>query len=159
MSAHLQTVLDQILEERGGVAGIHLAFKDFSEGVSAHYEFYKRIMLADGLPLNRVYREYLAMITSQANRCAYCISHHSEAFQNQSENIPQGQIDLLNEFSEILSRDAQRAYEFKDKFLSQSFTAAQWQHAVMIVSYFNFANRLAFAMDLELEPSFHVTCR
>lgn len=141
------------------MAEIHQAFSGFPEGVGAHYDFYKRVMLAEDLPLSRACREYLAMRTSQSNRCTYCIGHHAEAFQNQPQNIPHEHLELLNDFSEVLSRDPQKASLFKDRFLEHSFTAAQWQHAVMIVAYFNFANRLAFAMGLELEESFHVTCR
>jgi len=38
-------------------------------------------------------------------------------------------------------------------------TDAEFEHAVMVVSYFNLANRCAHAMGLELEANFEKTCR
>ncbi len=45
--------------ERGGLATIHTSFSEFPEGILAHYQFYKSIMLQEGLPLDRADREHL----------------------------------------------------------------------------------------------------
>lgn len=39
------------------------------------------------------------------------------------------------------------------------FNKAQWLHSVMVISYFNMANRIAFATGIELEDDFQQTCR
>jgi len=51
-----------------------------------------------------------------------------------------------------------RTNSLKRSFIEAGFSEAEWQHAVMVVAYFNFANRCAHAMGLELEENFHFTC-
>ena len=99
---NLEKVFNKIKKERGEVASIYKAFSDFPEGVQAHFQFYKKILLDPDLPLSRLQREYLAFSTSQENQCPYCIGHHREAFQRQSGDLPQQEKDLFKEFSKIL---------------------------------------------------------
>ena len=65
----LKEVYSLIEAERGGLAAIHTSFSAFPEGIMAHYQFYKSIMLNDGLPLERADREHLAVEVSKANAC------------------------------------------------------------------------------------------
>ncbi|MGE3975933.1 MAG: carboxymuconolactone decarboxylase family protein [Bdellovibrionales bacterium] len=149
-----------IHKERGGVAKIHSAFELFPQGILAHYTFYKQIILADKLPLNRFEREYLAVQTSKANRCPYCIGHHEAALKNsdltQVSTVRQKAMDQL---SEVLTREPWKANPIHKVFLEAGFTEPQWQHAVMVVAYFNFVNRCAHAMGLEIEENYEETCK
>lgn len=158
-NAHSE-IFDTILAERGGVAEIHSAFKSFPEGVTAHYQFYKQIILSPNLPLVRGDREYLAWKTSEANACPYCIGHHKEAFRASGDlsNKPE-QIKALDRLARELTMSPWKAGQGKSAFLKAGYSEAQWCHAVMVVSYFNFANRCAHAMDLELEEGFEATCK
>ncbi|MGE0632900.1 MAG: carboxymuconolactone decarboxylase family protein [Pseudobdellovibrionaceae bacterium] len=152
-------IFQVIQDERNGVASIHTAFQNFPEGVSAHYQLYKQILLADGLPLSRAERELLAVKTSEANKCPYCIGHHQSALNNQTPNsITQDRADALQNLAETLTLAMWKASALKESFLAVGFSEAEWQHAVMVVSYFNFVNRCAHAMDLELEENYQVTC-
>ncbi len=145
--------------ERGGVANIHSAFSDFLQGVEAHYQFYQKIMLASDLPLSRSDREQLAWLTSQSNQCPYCIHHHQEAYKNTlDESVDAKKNQVLEELAQTLTKEPWKASQLKAEFCSLGFSEAEWQHAVMVVSYFNLANRCAFAMDLDLEEGFEKTC-
>jgi len=155
----LSEILNVISAERGGVAEIHTAFKDFPQGLWAHYQFYKQIMLDEPLPLARIEREYLAMEVSQANTCPYCIAHHTEAYKNSSGEIVDNKKAALLEAAKTLTLKSYASFSVAKKFLAAGFTAAQWQHAVMVVSYFNFANRCAHAMGLQVEANFEETCK
>lgn len=155
----LSEILDVISSERGGVAEIHTSFKDFPQGLWAHYQFYKQIMLDEPLPLARIEREYLAMEVSQANTCPYCIAHHTAAYKNSRGEIPDMKKAALLEAAKTLTLKPYAAANLEGKFKKSGFTSAQWQHAVMVVSYFNFANRCAHAMGLQVEANFEETCK
>lgn len=157
----IPAIFERIRKTRGGVAAIHQAFSEFPRGIEAHFDFYSSIMLHEPLPLSRGEREWLAVKTSQMNQCPYCIEHHREALSKSSR--PQSKksrkrFSCLTKLATALTREPWRASSLKRYFLEAGFSEAEWQHAVMVVGYFNFANRCAFAMDLELETNFTETC-
>jgi uncharacterized peroxidase-related enzyme len=152
-------IFETIRRERNGVAGIHTAFSSFPEGIAAHYEFYKKIILAADLPLARAEREYLAWMTSEANSCPYCIGHHKAAFRAaEGSSFSSDKTEILGALARELTVNPWKASQLRTIFLAAGYSDAQWGHAVMVVGYFNFANRCAHAMDLELETNFEATC-
>ena len=155
-----ETIVQKIAQERGSVAEIHNAFADYPAGMAAHYDFYKKLILEDG-PLPRTEREWLAMETSIANECPYCYRHHTSAFENNGgeQKVITRRMELLSTLAASLSKAYWKAKLLKAEFTEEGFSEAEWQHAIMIVSYFNFANRVAHAMDLELESDFHKSCQ
>lgn len=155
----LENILKSIKSQRGEVANIHKEFRDFPEGISAHYEFYKSVLLDENLPLSRAHREFLAFKTSEANQCPYCINHHKAAFDNHKEDLNKEVENLLTDFAQTMTKSPWKANLFSKRFEQQGFSKAEWQHAVFVVGYFNFANRLAFAMDLELEDNYKKSCQ
>jgi len=167
METELSAVFDRIRQERGAIAAIHSAFEAFPEGVAAHFDFYTKLMLADDLPLLRHEREWLAVETSDANQCPYCIRHHATALRkhipdafSEDQGSPGGRRrrQLLSDLANVLTLTPWKASTLHSVFLEEGFSEREWQHAVMIVSYFNFANRCAHAMALELEKDFETTC-
>jgi AhpD family alkylhydroperoxidase len=159
MATALDSILQTIQRERGGVASIHSSFSEFPEGIEAHYQMYRALVLQDGLPLPRHEIELLATATSEANVCPYCITHHSEALKNLNATIPPAREALLRKLALILTTNPWKSSLLQDEFLSGGFTKAEWQHAVMVVSYFNFANRCVHALGLQVETNFAETCR
>ncbi|MBT3982477.1 MAG: hypothetical protein HOE90_14050 [Bacteriovoracaceae bacterium] len=152
-------IIDRIRKERGEVAEIHHAFRDFPEAMEAHFEFYQKIIVGDNLPLERIEREFLAVSTSEANKCPYCIGHHQKALDNIGEiDLPSEKKEIYRKLAQTLSSEPHKSHLLKKEFNSIHQDESAWQHAVFIVSYFNMANRLAFAMDLELEENFHKSC-
>lgn len=158
MVSEAENIFEKIEKERGGVAKIHTAFSDFPKGISAHYYFYNALILSDDLPLARGEREFIAYRTSEENNCPYCTGHHKAAFKTTQIELDAKIQDILGDFSRIISKEPWKSSLFKDIFLSNGFTEAQFQHAVMVASYFNFVNRCAFAMGLDLEDGFEKMC-
>ena len=157
---HIQNdVFEKIRSERGGLASIHSAFSEFTQGVAAHYEFYKSLMLIEDLPLQRSDREYLAAETSRLNQCPYCIAHHSEALKLTGAEPIGEKLEILKALAQTMTLEPWKSSPLFAQFIARGFSQAQWQHAVMVVSYFNFVNRCAHAMNLEIEPEFKDTCR
>ena len=159
---NLEEVYLRIKKERGGIASIHSAFEKIPDGIEAHYDFYQRIFLDGTLPLSRFEREFLAVETSKNNECSYCIGHHEEALKNQvypgEEEIEKPKREALRTLAGVLTKEPYKACVLKSSFLKAGYGEAEFQHAVFVVSYFNFANRLAHAMELELEEDFKTTC-
>ena len=155
----LPPIFKRIHKARGGVAAIHHAFSDFPHGVEAHFDFYSSIMLHEPLPLPRREREWLAVKVSQANQCPYCVAHHRAALRKLGgSKRAKKRYSCLTLLAEILTKEPWRASSLKPIFLEAGFSDPEWQHAIMIVGYFNFANRCAFAMNVEVEPDFTETC-
>lgn len=159
----LKDILSKIAKERGGVANIHKSFEYFPEGMNAHYEFYKAIMLKENLPLNRLEREFLAVETSKHNECEYCIKHHEEALeqisiQKKFDLLDSTTKEIFSELALVLTKTPWKASLMQAKFKNKEISLEKYQHAVMIVSYFNFSNRCAFALDVKLEANFQSTC-
>ncbi len=155
----INNVFSKIQSERGKVASIHTAFQAFPKGVEAHFNFYKSIILDDDVPLRRSEREFLALETSKINKCAYCIGHHEEAYERySSDEISEIRQQLFRELASTLSLRPWMSSSLENKFIENGFLASEWQHAVMVVSYFNLANRCAYATGIELEKDFVQTC-
>jgi uncharacterized peroxidase-related enzyme len=153
-------IFSKIENERGMVARIYSDFSAFPESVAAHFELNKVLMLSDSSPLPRFEREFLACETSMYNGNDYCATHHKEAYEKlkQASVKSQDRMDHLAKLSYVLTNTPSKASYLKPLFLSTGFTEAEWQHAVNIVSYFNYTNRLAFAMGMELEPGYEKSC-
>ncbi|MBR9978453.1 MAG: carboxymuconolactone decarboxylase family protein, partial [Bacteroidetes bacterium] len=62
----------------GGMDNILAIHSQLPETLPPHVALYKQLMFAQG-PLSRRHRELIATVVSAANRCDYCIHHHSDA--------------------------------------------------------------------------------
>lgn len=151
-------VFSKIEKERGMVARIYSDFSEFPQSVEGHFSLNKALMLSDESPLPRAERELLAFATSEQNGNSYCGSHHRKAFENCEKELDQSRASVLVELAVDLTLNPAQSPELKAKFMKSGFTEAEWQHAVNIVAYFNFTNRLAFAMDMKLEDGFEKSC-
>lgn len=151
-------IFKQIEKERGMVARIYSDFAEFPQSVEAHFPLNKALMLSENAPLERAERELLAYVTSEQNVNEYCGTHHKKAFENYEKEIDLRRSSLLKELAIELTARPATVSKLKEKFLAEGFTQAEWQHAVNIVAYFNFTNRLAFAMDMRLEEGFEKSC-
>jgi len=150
----------KIEQERGIVARIYSDFSAFPESVEAHFELNKALILAENAPLTRKEREFLAYETSSYNKNVYCATHHKKAYENFKVNNDESQerFELLSKLANILTTRPEKSALLKPQFLSNGFTEAEWQHAVNIVAYFNYTNRLAFAMNITLEADYEDSC-
>lgn len=157
-----EEIFSVIEKERGGVAEIYSAFASIPTTIKAHFELNKALMLDEGLPLPRVEREWLAMETSRANRCDYAFQHHKVAYEAHLKTEPEPPLDrlsLLSILATSITNIPTMSGNFREKVLAAGFTESQWLHALKIVAYFNFTNRLALGLNLQLEPDFSSTCR
>jgi len=155
----LEKLFNKIKLKRNEVASIHQEFSSFPEGIEAHFDFYEKIILAEGLPLSRSEREYLAVLSSEENSCQYCIEHHKEALIKYDLNLEERRISFYKHLVAILSKEPWKSTTLKSRALEVGLNEAEYSHAVMVIGYFNMANRLVFGLDIQLEDDFKETCQ
>lgn len=73
-------------------------------------------------------------------------------------DISNKRFSALADLATTLTNEPWRTSPLHSRFMEAGFTESQWQHSVMIVGYFNFANRCAHAMGLKIESDFTSTC-
>jgi uncharacterized peroxidase-related enzyme len=164
-SGKTKKVYDRILKERRHLANIFVAQGLEPEVLSHHVDMYVDLMIGTG-PLSREEREMIAVVVSAANRSAYGAIHHSEALEEVDKD-PGALYNILKEFTakkESPREKALLAYaakltlcpndvtkdDIKD-MMDVGLTDEEILRANLIASYFNFSNRIALGLGVELE--------
>jgi uncharacterized peroxidase-related enzyme len=164
-SGKTKKVYDRIMKERGHLANIFLAQGMDPDVLEDHFDLYVHLMIGPG-PLSREEREMIAVVVSAANRSAYGAIHHSEALET-VEKDPKALYNLLKKFTskhETLRSKSLLAYAAKltldpkditkddiDDLRDAGLTDEEILRANLIASYFNFSNRIALGLGVELE--------
>jgi len=164
-SGKTKKVYDRILKERGHIANIFQAQALEPAVLEHHLDLYVDLMIGPG-PLSREEREALAVIVSAANRSAYGAIHHSEALES-VEKDPAALYKLAKEVAaknESPRTKALLAYAAKltldpkaitkediDDMKDTGLTDEEILRANLIAAYFNFSNRIALGLGVELE--------
>src|SRR5215831_16879393 len=76
----LKDIYREIASVRSGIAEVHRVQSLNPRALGAHLELYRAVMFARST-LSRIARERIAVVVSEANQCAYCVAHHSEALR------------------------------------------------------------------------------
>ena len=159
----LKNVFDELCMKRGKVSNILKVHSLLPQTMKSHLDLYLSIMFNKS-HLKREDKELLAVIVSIVNDCPYCISHHVEALLHYWKD--QSKIDrLINsmDFSDLsdsqkilanfavkLSRNPGTNNEDDVKQLRKvSFSDKEILEIVLIISYFNFVNRIALGLGVE----------
>ncbi len=165
-SDELKEIYEGLIRQRGKIAEIHKALSLNPEAIVKHMEMYMTVMFGSS-PLKRVQREMMAVVVSKANDCEYCQVHHGEAINHywkapaQLRQLIQDYTQLeLNEQDRLLCDLAQeltlhpgsaRIGEIVAGLGRTGLSDRAILDAVLVVSYFNFINRIVLGLDLELE--------
>jgi uncharacterized peroxidase-related enzyme len=158
-------IYDRILRERGHLANIFIAQGLEPDVLENHLDMYVHLMISPG-PLSREEREMIAVVVSAANRSAYGAIHHSEALET-VEKDQDALYKLLKEYTtkhESPRNKALLAYAAKLTLDPKAITKDDIKdlkdvglkdeeilRANLIASYFNFSNRIALGLGVELE--------
>lgn len=168
----LKEVYRAIGSARGGIADVHRVQSMNPRALRAHIELYKAVVFARS-SLSRIARERIAVVVSAANRCAYCVAHHSEALgqlrddSRVIEAIGQGEIpgDLPVADRSLLTWAKQAAIEPSgctetsvSELRGQGFDDRAILDAALTVAYYSFVNRLVLLLGVEVEADYEKTC-
>ncbi len=160
----LREIYETTRKKRGKIAEIHKIHSLHPESLTAHMDLYLTLLYGRS-PLSRREREWIGVVVSLVNRCAYCVAHHTDALRRYEkretviQQLHQMAWDNLEEplatlsrFVEHLTRepwsltpgdlDRLRAVGYDDRALLD---------IVQIAAYFNFVNRIVLGLGVPLE--------
>lgn len=163
-TGRLKEIYNDIIEKRGKLADVHKIQSLRPESIIKHMDLYLEIMFSKS-ELSRSEREMMAVIVSVNNGCEYCRLHHSEALnfywkdderiscltQNFKSAGLNGREISLCEFAYLLTMDPSRYNEDSDilKLRERGLSDKAILDATLVVSYFNFVNRIVLALGVE----------
>lgn len=165
----LREVYDELTKSRGKLAEVHKIQSLNPQSIRDHMALYITTMFARS-PLSRGEREMMAVVVSATNGCRYCAAHHGEALlhfwkdRDRVDGLTRDRAGLegLTERESLLCRYAQTVTEepgseavggILDDLRRTGLDDRAMLDATLVVSYFNFVNRMVLALGVELEES------
>lgn len=165
-TGRLKEIYDELVKSRGKLANVHKIQSLRPESITAHIALYMETMYSRS-ELSRAERELIGTIVSIENGCKYCTKHHSEALNHYwkddskieklingyySDNLSDREKALL-EFAKSLTLNPEQ-HENNDltvKLRGFGLSDAGILDCVLVISYFNFVNRIVLSLGVELE--------
>ena len=160
-------IYDEIQRSRGRLSNI-LRIQSLSpKSLKAHLQLYMQTVFGKG-GLSRRERELIAVVVSAANGCEYCYTHHGEALNKYAKDgalIQQLQTDFtqahlegrekaLAEFAVGLTENPTTGRkEAVERLREAGLEDEEILQTVETVAYFNYVNRLAQGLGVDLEES------
>lgn len=151
---------------RGKLSNIMQAQSLHPTAMVAHLDLYMAVMFGRS-GVTREERELIAVAVSAANQCRYCVAHHSAALQaywKDEERVRRAAADLrslelpgrmraMAEYASVLTRDPSSVREEHIHAMRAEGLVDEDILAVnLVASYFNFVNRIAEGLGVELSP-------
>lgn len=162
----LKEVYQDLIDKRGKLAEVHKIQSLNPESITRHMDLYMTLLFGKS-PLKRYQREMIAVVVSAANECKYCQLHHGEALNhywkdekkitNLRENYKDMNLsdadkilcDLAWDLTETPSEITQPKIQ---KLKDAGFSDRAILDATLIISYFNFVNRIVMGLGVESDP-------
>ncbi len=167
-TGRLKEIYDELITKRGKLAEVHKIQSLRPESIVKHIDLYMEIMFSKS-ELTRAEREMLAVVVSEANNCRYCQIHHAEALkhywkdQNKVEALRTNYKHIKNEltskefalcqFAENATKNPANELNLVEKLKQEGFSDAAILDATLVISYFNFVNRIVLSLGVELEKN------
>ncbi|MDX1672453.1 MAG: peroxidase-related enzyme [Balneolaceae bacterium] len=160
----LKEIYDDLIDKRGKLAEVHKIQSLNPESIVNHMDLYLTIMFGKS-PLKRYQREMIAVVVSVANRCEYCRLHHGEALNHywkDEERVEQ----LIRDYNQVEMERSDKllcdlAWEltgaphlvnqsdYIEPLREAGFSDRAILDATLIISYFNFVNRMVMGLGVE----------
>jgi len=159
----LKEAYDRLKEGRGKVSNIMAVHALNPEAMEAYLGLYMSSMFGDS-GLSRPEREMIAVVVSAANKCDYCINHHAAALDHywkdgerlsrfisdfRSVEIPPRARAVLEYALKLTESPARVSEGDVDTLRKNGLSDPEILSVNLIVSYFNFVNRIALGLGVE----------
>lgn len=159
----LKEIYDEMGKKRGKISNIMKIHSLNPDAMKKHMDLYLTLMFGSS-ELSREKRELIGVVVSSANRCEYCISHHSEALNHYWKNSERVRRLVHNFQSVDLTEKKRKMLEYVTKLTKTPFEIEQDDIDVLrssgfsdedilninlITCYFNFVNRIALGLGVE----------
>lgn len=166
-SPALKVVYDRILANStaGRISNLWLTCGHDPAGLDQAYDLHLALTRAPA-PLTRAQSELIALVVSATNGCGYCVAHHGPhlareigepmaravARDYREANLAARDRILLDAAVALTCEPCERKLEDVERMREYGFDDAAILKATEIASYFNYVNRLACSLGVELEP-------
>ncbi len=162
-SGELKKIYEQIGSARGKLSNIMRIHSLMPDSMIKHIELYMSIMFSKS-NLSREEKEILAVVVSKNNNCDYCVNHHAEALSHYWKNSERLKNFILTSddpsFSEKFKLAVKHASQLTtdpssvkkediDELKKSGWTDEDILSINLIISYFNFVNRIALGLGVE----------
>jgi uncharacterized peroxidase-related enzyme len=165
-TGELKEIYENLTRSRGKLAEVHKIQSLNPQSIVSHMELYMTIMFGKS-PLKRVQREMLGVVVSRQNGCCYCQKHHLEAVihywkdEAKAESFRKNFRNIdLQESEEVLCEYAEKLTLHPGEATETDYTAplreVGWSDraildATLVISYFNFVNRIVMGLSVDTE--------
>lgn len=162
----LKVIYKELKQKRGKLARIHKIQSLNPETIVTHMDLYLSVMFSKS-PLSRAQREMVAIVVSAVNKCEYCQLHHAEAlfhYWKDRKKVEQLSSDFnqldLNNVDSRLCKLAQKLTLYPDNIEEETdiqplkntgLSDRAILDAVLVISYFNFVNRMVQGLGVEAD--------
>ncbi len=161
----LRALYDEILDTRGKVSNILKVHSLNPSALAAHLQLYDTLLFGQS-KVRRAEREAIAVVVSAENECMYCVQHHAEALAAYWDEARVEQLatdytvlDLSEKLwracdvAALLTRSPDAMTEAEVEALREAgWTDRSVLDIVLITAYFNFVNRIATGLGVEVTP-------
>jgi uncharacterized peroxidase-related enzyme len=159
----LKTIYDHIKMKRGKLSNVMRMHSLNPKVMEKHMELYLSIMFGKS-DLTRKDREMIAVVVSSINKCEYCVKHHGIALdyywkdKEQLEKLIKdfNTVDLSEKqlvMLEFVYQLTKKPYNITKKDIEElrnnEFSDSAILDITLIVSYFNFVNRIVLGLGVE----------
>lgn len=167
-TGRLKEIYAELIDKRGQLAEVHKIQSIRPESIVKHIDLYLEIMFSKS-ELSRAEREMMAVVVSSCNNCEYCQTHHAEALNNywkSTEKVNKLRKDYLKtditekelalcEFAIQVTFQAGETtgIELTNSLKEVGLSDSAILDATLVVSYFNFVNRIVLTLGVELEQN------
>ncbi len=162
----LKAIYDQLTSSRGKLAEVHKIQSLRPESIVKHMDLYMEIMFSKS-ELSRARREMIAVVVSAANQCEYCQMHHGSALNHYWKDdqrvqqlrkdfyhldLPQADLALCEYAKQVtLNPGKAESTDVTQILKKEDFKDPAILDATLVVSYFNFVNRMVLSLGVSLE--------
>ncbi len=158
----LAEVYAALAGKRGKVANIMKVHSLNPRAMQTHMELYMAIMFGSS-GLKRETRELIAVVISSANGCDYCVNHHAEALNHywkdearlarlvkdyETAELPKEQLAVLGYALKLTRAPHDMTEADLEPLHEAGFSDRDVLEINLIVSYFNFVNRIALGLGV-----------
>ena len=169
LSKNMLGLFDKCEEKIGFIPNVLASYAHSDEKLSAFAALYNDLMLAPS-GLSKLEREMIAVVVSSENRCFYCLTAHGAAVRQLSGDSVLGELLVMNWRAADLSLRHQAMLEFAVKMTRASaeivesdrqalrdagFSDADIWDVAAIAAFYNMSNRMASAVDMRPNLSYH----
>jgi uncharacterized peroxidase-related enzyme len=162
----LKAIYDEVIAKRGQVAEVLRLHSLNPASLQNHLDLYMTVMFGKS-PLKRATREMLAVVVSRANECEYCQVHHAAALNHfwkdpervealrhdyHQANLSPAELALADYAWTITRSPGKASADLTDAMRAQGWSDRAILDCALVVSYFNFVNRMVLGLGAHLEP-------